>query len=62
MTTVDRINERRAQRASLVAEVDALDTEIADLIRRALSEGIGPTDLAKRIGVSRARIYQIRDA
>jgi DNA-directed RNA polymerase specialized sigma subunit len=61
MSTVDRINERRALRAKVSAEVDILDAEISDLIRQALKEGLGPTELAKQIGISRARIYQIRD-
>lgn len=61
MATVERINELRAQRAAKAAEVDELDAEITLLIRQALDEGIGPTELARRIGVSRVRIYQIKD-
>lgn len=61
MTTVDRILELRSQRAAMADRLDALDSEIADLIRQALSEKIGPTELAKQIGISRARIYQIKD-
>jgi DNA invertase Pin-like site-specific DNA recombinase len=59
VTTVDRINELRAKRATQVAEVEALDAEIAQLVRQAIDEGTGPTELAKAIGITRARIYQI---
>ena len=49
----------RAQRASAYAEVEALDAQIADLIRQAISDGHGPTEIAKELGITRARVYQI---
>ena len=56
---LERIKELRARRAALAADLDALDVEVAILIKEALAEH-GPTELAEKLGISRARIYQIR--
>lgn len=55
----EQIRMLRAQRASAYAEVEALDAQIADLIRQAISDGHGPTEIAKELGITRARVYQI---
>lgn len=60
MADVERIKRLRAIRASKAADIDALDTEIAELIRQALREGASAADLAKELGITRARVYQIR--
>lgn len=55
----ERIRTLRARRAELSAEVEALDTEIASLIRQAIDEKHGPTEIARELGITRARVYQI---
>ena len=37
------------------------EDELAQDIRTALAEGVPATELAKAAGISRARVYQIRD-
>lgn len=44
---------------ALSAEVESLDTEIAELIRQAIDDGHGPTEIARELGITRARVYQI---
>lgn len=55
----DEINELKAQRAIDAARLDALDARIAQLIQKAAKQGHGPTEIAREIGVTRARIHQI---
>lgn len=55
---LQRIKKLRAERAMKAADLDALDAQIACLIKDAATE-YGPTQLAAELGVSRARIYQI---
>lgn len=55
----ERIRTLRARRAELSAEVEALDAEIAALIRQAIDEQHGPTEIARELGITRARVYQI---
>lgn len=62
MVDVEHIKQLRAQRAHAAETVDALDTAIAHAITEALAEGYSPTKLAKDLGITRARIYQIRDS
>lgn len=56
---VARINRIREKRAAKAAEVAAMDTEIANLIREAVNAGHRPTALADAIGITRARVYQL---
>lgn len=37
------------------------EQEVAEAVRGALAEGASATELAKAVGISRARVYQIRD-
>jgi hypothetical protein len=53
-TLSDRITE-------LTAQLDELTTTRDDAIRLALDGTAGPTELARIFGLTRARIYQIRD-
>ena len=55
----EQIRTLRARRAELSAEVETLDTEIASLIRQAIDDGHGPTEIARELGITRARVYQI---
>ncbi|WP_301121033.1 helix-turn-helix domain-containing protein [Mycolicibacterium fortuitum] len=54
----ERIRTLRARRAELASEVEALDNEIAVLIRQA-NEDHGATEIARELGITRARVYQI---
>jgi plasmid maintenance system antidote protein VapI len=60
MADIERIKDLRARRAEQAAAMEVLDAEIARLIREAITEH-GPTKLAKELGITRARVYQIRD-
>lgn len=61
MSTADEIRANRAKRRKAVERVEKIDAELAELVRKALAEGIGPTEIARVAGLSRERIYQIRD-
>lgn len=54
--------ERRA--AELAEAREAYEAQLADrddVIRLALEAGMGPTELARLFGITRARVHQIRD-
>lgn len=55
---IQHIKDLRAERAAKAADLDALDAEIAALIKAAFTE-YSATELAEELGISRARIYQI---
>ncbi|WP_019342892.1 helix-turn-helix domain-containing protein [Mycolicibacterium conceptionense] len=55
----EQLRTLRAQRAAAYAEVEALDARIAEMIRQAITDGHGPTEIAKELGITRARVYQI---
>ncbi|MGV0595711.1 hypothetical protein [Mycolicibacterium porcinum] len=55
----EQIRTLRARRAELSAEVEVLDAQIAELIRQAIDDGHGPTEIARELGITRARVYQI---
>lgn len=56
------IRERRDDLASLRRSVADTEAEIADRIRRALAAGAGATETSRAAGISRERVYQIRDS
>lgn len=58
---VKRIANIEAQRVENDMRSAQIDAERRRAIRDALAGGIGPTELARLTGLSRARIYQIRD-
>jgi DNA-directed RNA polymerase specialized sigma subunit len=57
--------EVAASRAKRLAEtresVVTREQEVAEAIRSALAEGSSATAIAEAVGISRARVYQIRD-
>lgn len=61
MGTSDAIEANRAERAEHTARIEALDAELVQLVKQGFAEKIPATELAAKAGVSRARIYQIRD-
>ena len=61
MDTADEIRANRAKRQEAMECIARIDAELAELIKRALAEGLGPTEIARIAGMSRERVYQIRD-
>lgn len=61
MGTTEEIRANRTKRRKAMERVEVIDAELAELVKRALSEGMGPTEIARIAGLSRERIYQIRD-
>lgn len=53
--------EIRAELREVVAQLEALARRRDDLIRRGLGGGVRPVDLVSDAGLTRSRIYQIRD-
>lgn len=57
----DEIRNNRAKRRRAVARIEQIDAELAELIQKALAADLGPTQIARIAGLSRERVYQIRD-
>jgi DNA-directed RNA polymerase specialized sigma subunit len=57
----DKLLANRRKRASHAAAIETLDAEQTQLVKEALAEGDTAAELAEILGVSRARVYQIRD-
>ncbi|MCG7610331.1 hypothetical protein [Mycobacterium sp. CnD-18-1] len=57
----DRIKANRAARAEAVKRIAQLDAELVALVNDGLAKGRTAAELAQLAGVSRARVYQIRD-
>jgi hypothetical protein len=53
--------ETRAELREVVAQLEALNQRRDDLIRQGLDEDARVVDLVADTGLTRARIYQIRD-
>lgn len=52
----------RAKRLQEAREAVARkEDDVAEAVRAALAEGATASDVAKAVGLSRARVYQIRD-
>ncbi|AEK09121.1 hypothetical protein FGG23_gp025 [Mycobacterium phage Ibhubesi] len=52
----------REHRAAALETVEQLDTELTERVQRALQEGRATAaEIADVLGVTRARVYQIRD-
>lgn len=56
-----RLAELEQQRVEAEQQIARIDADRRTAILNALTEGIGPTELTRLTGLSRARIYQIRD-
>lgn len=50
------------QRTEKAAQLATLTAQQADAIRRSLAAGIGIPEIRRITGLSRSRIYEIRDA
>lgn len=60
MELFDRIRANRSERSESVSNIERLDEELVELVNEALKVH-SATEVASVLGVSRARVYQIRD-
>lgn len=56
-----QIRANRRKRRNAAARIEDLDAELVELVKQAFDEGVGATEIADIAGVTRARVYQIRD-
>lgn len=62
MTVRKRIATNRAKHARQRAAADQLDVELTTIVKNALETGEATwQEIAEWLGVSKARVYQIRD-
>lgn len=61
MDILDAIRANRAQHREHIAEVDALDAHLRELVKAAFDQGHTGPELASVLGISKERVYQIRD-
>lgn len=62
MTVDELIDGEQEARASLFAHLKSLEgKERRDAVRRALARGYGASELAAGMGISRGRLYQLKD-
>lgn len=61
MSTRDEITRATTRRAAAAAESAAAREDQAAVIRQAIAEGIGVAEIVQLTGLTRMRIYQIRD-
>lgn len=60
-TDAKTLTRQLAKIAKIQEGLDEAIAERDDLVRAMLTKGAGPTELGDLLGVTRARIYQIRD-
>ena len=60
-TPLEKITANRRKQRELADEIRTADAELADLIRSAFAGGYTGPEIAAVAGVSKERIYQIRD-
>jgi DNA-binding phage protein len=60
-TTRAALGQATDARAVAVREADARDAEWREAIRAALAADVGATEVARLAGISRERVYQIKD-
>lgn len=58
---VDVVASRAARLAEARESVARKEIEVAEAVRNALAEGAPAVKVAEAAGISRARVYQIRD-
>lgn len=58
---ITTVAAKARQLATARSRAEACEQELHDTIRRTLAEGARAVDVAKAAGISRARVYQIRD-
>lgn len=61
MTSLKRIAQNRQARERHAAKVAELDAQLQELVEAAFGDNIPWQDIADVLGVSKARVYQIRD-
>ena len=58
---LEDIRQRRAWVANARKDAERAEADMADLIRLAVKAQVSVTEIARAAGLSRERIYQIRD-
>ena len=61
MSLLPTVRGKAAQLATARKRVQSCEEEVAEAIRRALVAGDRATEVAEAAGISRSRVYQIRD-
>ncbi|OBB01110.1 hypothetical protein A5668_25090 [Mycolicibacterium fortuitum] len=61
MDILDCIRANRAQHREHTAAADVLDSQLRDLVKMAFEQGHTGPQLAAILGISKERVYQIRD-
>lgn len=61
MDIVDRIRANRERHREHTDAADALDSQLRDLVKTAFEQGHTGPELATVLGISKERVYQIRD-
>lgn len=60
-TPLDAVADATDALAKLREATEAAERDWKAAIRRAMNAGVSPTEVAEAAGVSRPRVYQIRD-
>ena len=61
MNELEAVADTARRRAEAQAALDALDAELQQRVREAFTSGHGGTAIARASGLSRARVFQVRD-
>lgn len=61
MDTLKDIQANRQKHRNITARLAYIDNELADLIRHAFAAGLTGPAIASAAGLSKERVYQIRD-
>lgn len=60
MNTLEKLTEQRQRRLNLMAQIEAVDTEIRHLVRTGTAEGLTGAQMADAAGLTTQRISQIK--
>ncbi|WP_068165053.1 hypothetical protein [Rhodococcus phenolicus] len=60
MNTLEGLEDARTRRAALVAQIEAIDAEIRDLVQAGVAEGLTGGEMAEAAGLTKQRISQIK--
>lgn len=61
MDILDAIRANRERHREYADAADVLDTQLRDLVKMAFDQGHTGPELASVLGISKERVYQIRD-
>ena len=61
MTLIPTVRAKARQLANARRRASACEKELGEAVRRALAAGDRAADIAEAAGISRQRVYQIRD-